>query len=689
MSKYVKLTQVEHVLLRPDTYVGSVEPVEASMWLVSPAGGFERRTVVYRQALVKLFDEILVNALDNKARDANGGPSMTVLKVDVCRATGAISVYNDGASVPVEPHPTEGCLVPELVFGCLLTGSNFDDTETRATGGRNGYGAKLTSIFSERFEVELCDGAKKYRQTWTRNMTTTGKPKVTTCRGKGSYTKVTFVPDYPRFGLESVDDDTAAIIEKRTHDAAAVLGAGVRVSFNGRRIAIKSFEHFARAHLAGAKIAYESVDGPGGDARWDVGVALAPDCDQAQVSFVNGVATLGGGAHVNAVTDKVSKAVVSAAAAKKGVGAVRPAAVKGCLFVFVNCRIPNPAFASQTKDVLTSRVVAPVSETFLKKAVALVLDAVVAQATARASLTAEKSLKRTDGSKTARVTGIAKLTDAGWAGTARSGRCTLILTEGDSAKSLAVAGLSVIGRDSYGVFPLRGKLLNCLDAAPAAIAANAEITALKKILGLQTGKRYEDAASLRYGHVMLMTDADVDGSHITGLVLNFFNACFPGLLRVPGFFKGFITPVVRATRGGPNPEKLSFYSVPDFEAWRLRLGDTGKWTAGKWTAGKWTVKYYKGLGTSTSEEAKEYFSDLGRHVKTYVWTDLCPDALDKAFNKARAADRRAWIAGYAGEGLDPAATEVPVVDFVDRELVLFSRADLERWVPLQRKLRGS
>ena len=391
----------------------------------------------------------------------------------------------------------------------------------------------------------------------------------------------------------------------------------------------------------------------------------------AQVSFVNGVATRGGGAHVTAVTDQVVRAVVAAAAKKRDGAAVKPATVRACLFVFVNCKIDNPAFSSQTKDVLTTAPAAfgsrcVLSDAFLRKAVALVLDTVLDITAARASLTVERSLKKTDGSKTARVTGLPKLTDATWAGTARSGRCTLILTEGDSAKSLAVAGLSVVGRDAYGVFPLRGKLLNCLEASPAAIAANAEVTALKKILGLRPGA---GVGNLRYGHVMLMTDADVDGSHITGLVLNFFNACFPDLLRVPGFLQAFVTPVVRATsRGGTT---LSFYNLEDYEEWRAA-------TPG---AQGWTVKYYKGLGTSTREEAKEYFSDLPRHVKTYVWTDPAADALDKAFNKGRVADRRTWISGYDGARLDPAATEVPVVDFVDKELVLFSRADLERSIP--------
>ena len=129
--------------------------------------------------------------------------------------------------------------------------------------------------------------------------------------------------------------------------------------------------------------------------------------------------------------------------------------------------------------------------------------------------------KQCSGKKHAKLKGIPKLEDANDAGTKNSINCTLILTEGDSAKSLAVSGLGVIGRDKYGVFPLKGKLLNVREATHKQILENAEINNLVKILGLQYKKNYEnetDLKTLRYGKLMIMTDQDQDGSHIKGII---------------------------------------------------------------------------------------------------------------------------------------------------------------------------
>jgi len=555
--KYVKLTQTEHILRRPDTYVGAVEKTSASAWVLDDDGTMRKRDVVYSPALVKLFDEILVNAADSYERDK----SMKTIKVDVDARH--VTVWNDGAAIPVKPHETEPCYVPELIFGHLLTGENYDDTQKRTCGGRNGYGAKLANVFSTKFEIDVCDGSKRYVQVWERNMTAKRDPKIT-ASSKKPYVKVSFWPDFARFGYDEFDADIIALMRRRTHDIAAVIGKTVKVQWCGTKIPA-SFKEYVKTFAPDAVC----VD--------DVAVAVNDDFDQ--VSFVNAVATTRGGAHVNAVVDAVAKAVVDAAAKKKIV--VKPAIVRTKMFVFVNAKVVNPTFDTQSKDYLTTKNHGvTIDPAFAKKAAAALMDVVLAETNARASLADSKALKKTDGCKRARVSGIPKLTDANWAGTSKSGSCTLILTEGDSAKSLAIAGLGVAGRDAFGVFPLRGKLLNVRDAPAATIANNAEVSALKKILGLQTGKSYDSASSLRYGHVMIMTDADVDGSHITGLVMNFFHACFPGLLTVPGFFKGFVTPIVKAVKG--KTEK-AFYSLPEFEAWKSKAKDLGSWR----------VKYYK------------------------------------------------------------------------------------------------
>ena len=208
--------------------------------------------------------------------------------------------------------------------------------------------------------------------------------------------------------------------------------------------------------------------------------------------------------------------------------------------------------------------------------------------------------------------------DANFAGTRKSHLCTLILTEGDSAKSMAIAGLSVVGRDKYGVFPLKGKMLNVRDASIKQITNNQEITNLKKIIGLETNKKYKDIKSLRYGKVMIMTDQDHDGSHIKGLFLNMIHSEWPELLKL-GFVVCMVTPIIKAIKGN---RIKSFYTLTDYNQWKETVN-----------VSQWKIKYYKGLGTSTSKEAKEYFQDL--KINEYEFDEQTDEAMTSLLKRQR------------------------------------------------------
>lgn len=570
-GRFTKLSQREHIILRPDTYIGSTELQTKNEW-VYENGKIVKKDVSYSPGLLKIFDEIVTNSADC----FNRGGAMDTLKITI--ESNSVTVYNNGCTIPIEKHEVEKCYVPELIFGHLLSGENFNDDEERTGAGRNGYGSKLTNVFSKHFAIEVTDGTKKYTQIWSDNMAIVGNPKITKC-SKEPYISTTFFPEFSRFGMQQFDSDIISLMTRRVYDMSASLGKTVKVFLNGKRLDVKSAEDYFSLYIGNkgdTKRAFESVGG------WDVGIACADDF--TSVSFVNSSVTVGG-THVNAVVDAVSKAVIEAAAKKKTV--VKPALVKNKMFVFVNAKVVNPVFSSQTKEILTSRnAKVSLSDTFIKKAVAILLDAVIAETNMRSSLVDEKLLKKTDGAKKNRITGIKKLTDAAWAGTKHSNMCTLILTEGDSAATLAIAGLSVVGRERYGVFPLRGKLLNVRDASVSSISNNAELVALKQILGLQAGKIYRDTSSLRYGKVLIMTDADVDGAgHITGLIMNFFHASFPSLMLIPGFLKKFITPIVVAKNGKQVEE---FYNLPDYEEWKKATPSYNKWE----------IKYFKVSSTS-------------------------------------------------------------------------------------------
>jgi DNA topoisomerase-2 len=675
---YQKLSQLEHVLLRPDTYIGSTQRTTEKLWVLADAevadGATVRRMlfrdVSYVPGLYKIFDEVLVNAADHKQRD----PSLNEIRVDVDAENTRITVFNNGSGIPIEIHSKEGCYVPELIFGHLLTSSNYDDEERKVTGGRNGYGAKLANIFSTEFVVETADGRHHFVQVFRSNMQQCGSPQIRACSPKENFTRISFVPDLPKFGMDALDTDTLALMEKRVYDIAGC-NPGVKVYWNGIRLPVRSFRDYVQLYTADREetnFIYEQAS-----ERWEV--ALAPSDGQfMQVSFVNSIWTIKGGNHVNAVADQVVNAVLEHLTRKHKNLKVKPFQVRNHLWLFVRCLIENPAFDSQTKENMTSRPHSfgsrcELSAEFIRK---LLRSDIIGHVLEFARFRQDAELKKTDGGKRQRVLGIPKLDDANKAGTRESEKCTLILTEGDSAKALAISGLSVVGRDYYGVFPLRGKLLNVREATHKQIMENAEINHLKKILGLQHGKVYdtESVRQLRYGHVMIMTDQDHDGSHIKGLLVNFFHHFWPSLLHIPGFLLEFITPIVKASfKRNDRTEELVFFTIPEYQQWRRTQR----------TLRGWTIKYYKGLGTSTAAEARTYFSNLARHQIPFVWQSSDDnDSIELAFSKHKVQERKDWLAAHElGTYFDHATDTLTFSNFVHKELVLFSLADNARSIP--------
>ncbi|KAH8804655.1 DNA topoisomerase [Xylogone sp. PMI_703] len=684
-EQYQKLTQLEHIIKRPDTYIGSIERTEQQMWVFnSETQEMELRNISYVPGLYKIFDEVLVNAADNKQRD----PSMSYIKVVVNREKGEISVENNGAGIPVEIHGKEKVYIPELIFGHLLTGSNYDDNESKTTGGRNGYGAKLCNIFSTEFTVETQDtnSGKRYKQVWTDNMSQMGKPKISSSKS-ADFTRVTFTPDWKKFKMDGIDDDFEAIVKRRVYDMGGTL-KGVKVYLNGNLLKLdfkKYIEMYAKAINRergledGAEAPSTSVivDDEKHHERWEIGFAVSDGSFQ-QVSFVNSIATTSGGTHVNYIADQICDKLLEVVKKKNPKGAaLKTNQIRNHIFLFVNCLIVNPAFTSQTKEQLTTKVKqfgskCTLSEEFLKKVgKTSAVQNIISFAQARA----DQVLAKSDGNRRSRVSNP-KLVDANLAGTKRGHECTLILTEGDSAKGLAVAGRAILDPDRIGVFPLRGKLLNVRDASIDQISKNVEIQNIKQFLGLKHKQVYKDTTGLRYGHLMIMADQDHDGSHIKGLLINFLQVQFPSLLKLPDFFREFITPIVKVWKGS-NPKKplstKSFFTMPQYEEWKERHKDDKGWKH----------KYYKGLGTSAPEEAQVYFSNLDDHLREFeVMKVEEEDLIDLAFSKKKADARKQWLGNFVpGTYLDHSTKTLTYDDFINKELILFSMADNLRSIP--------
>ena len=682
MSKatdYEKMTQREHVLARPDTYIGDIEKTSEMMDVVNmnmeDSPRIISKLITYVPGFMKCFDELIVNASDAAENDK----TCDTIKITVTKEY--IKIHNNGMKgIPVEEHPVHHTMVPSMIFGELLTSSNYDDTKKRTTGGRNGYGAKLANIFSTKFEVEVGDtnNEKLFHQVWTDNMINTTKPSIKKYSKKMSYVEITFYPDFKRFGLEGIDDDHMSLFYRRAIDIAGINKMSqdsdkIKVYFNDMKIAVSTFKQYIMQYYPTNEIFFDDSN-----ERFKVGCLYIPDSCNKVISFVNGIATHKGGKHVDHVTDKILRPLIDDHIKKKEKDIkISPAILKENLVFFINSMIENPQFSSQTKTELTSTVkkfgaTYEPNELFLKK---LAKCGIVEQMIQLAKFKETSQLKKNDGKKTVTLHGIPKLEDANKAGSKDSFKCSLILTEGDSAKAFAMAGLSKVGRDFYGVFPLKGKLLNAREAPIKQLMANEEINNIIKIMGLKHGEKYDTSEAIktmRYERIICLTDQDVDGSHIKGLLMNLIHHLWPNLIKKQNFITSFATPIVKAFKG---KESKTFYNLTEYEKWAET--NTG-----------WRIKYYKGLGTSTSEEAKEYFVDIEDKLIRYFHEmpveekKGCDDALTLAFQKNRADDRKDWLLSYnRNEILRYEDRIVSYSDFVHKDLKHFSNYDNSRSIP--------
>jgi len=616
------MNELEHILERPDTQVGSIDnkTIDHSLVWDFQANAFAMRdNLVICPALGKLIDEPLVNVADHKTRFPD---LVKKCKVTINVDTGEISIWNDGPGIPVKIHPDWDMYVVQGIFGNLRSSSNFDDTQERFTGGRNGYGAKLCNIFSTQFTVETCDGQKKYKQTWTKNMSVVGKPSVRTMKSDNpkTFTKLSFVPDWTRFGdgVDGWSDDMLCWISTRCVELAGTkpkLEMTLELVKDGqkttKKVPIKGFKAFSQA-VSGTLVPDLTFSFCYVNTRWKVGLAPSDGTRGVCHSYVNSIATPNEGTHVRHVRNQIVKAIKQKL--KKDYKSLRASngMIEAHLLLFVNCMVPNPTFGSQTKEELTLPatkfgVKCTFTDAQLSK---LIKDTGIVDLIAERSRGTKHEESKFDDAKKSRTVHVDKLEDAVSAGGSKSLDCTLILTEGDSAKALAVAGLAVVGRQKYGVFPLRGVPLNVRQATHDQIKANAEIQNIILIMGLRQNVDYRDPkvrATLRYGHLVIMADQDDDGTHIKSLIVNFIAVFNKTLLSIP-FLSQFVTPVMRARK-----KKLvkSFYSVPEFTKWSKTVD-----------VAKWDVKYYKGLGTSTASEAREYFRDLDRHLIPFDTVDI-------------------------------------------------------------------
>lgn len=677
---YQMKTDRQHVLDAPDTYIGSIVSSELKTWTFDePDNILVEKNINYIEALLKLFDECIINARDHSIRmsqkkinepDNDNINQVSYIDVNITE-DGTITICNDGNGIDVIKHPEHLIWVPELIFAHLRTSTNYNKDEQKIVGGKNGYGVKLIFIWSTSGEIETLDHVRglRYKQQFRDNMSIIEVPIIAKVKSPKSFTKITFKPDYTRLGISGLTPEMALLFKKRVFDIAAVTNSKIKVRYNNELVPVKNFKNYIELFIADkSTIIYESTDD-----RWEYAISLCPNGEFTQISFVNGINTLSGGKHVEYILNKIVGGIIDYIEKKKKMK-VSASSIKEQLFLFLRCDIVNPSFDSQSKTKLTTLVSqfgssCVVSDKFIEKVIKL---GVMDTACKINQIKENKTIaKKTDGVKSRNITGIPKLNDANFAGTEKSKDCTLILCEGDSAKAGVLSGLSSKDKDVFGIYPLKGKMLNVRGETALKISANKEITEFKKILGLENGKVYKTIQDvnkhLRYSKILIFTDQDLDGSHIKALIINVFDSEWSSLIEIPSFISFMNTPILKASKSS---KEILFYNQGEYEDWKEDpMNLTG-----------WKVKYYKGLGTSTASEFKDYFKNP--KMVGFNYTEECRDNIDKLFNKKRADDRKEWLKDYDRKNYLNTSTElISYKEFIDKELIHFSKYDCDRNIP--------
>jgi len=662
-NQYQKKTDKEHILDNPDTYIGSIENVNGPMYVYED-GHIVNKTIDYNPGLFKLFDEGIVNCRDHVVRmlqkKEQDDTTQLVNMIDIQIQDNMITLMNNGNGIDIEKHPTYDIWIPELIFGHLRTSTNYNKDEEKITGGKNGFGFKLVLIWSTYGMIETIDSTRKlkYIQEFETNLDVVHKPSITKC-SKKPYTLVKFKPDYKRLGLNELSKDMISLFQRRVYDIAGITTKDVKVKLNGEALDVKNFNHYVDLYNDCEKIS-EKYD------RWSYSVCLSEEFKQ--VSFVNGIFTSKGGKHVDYIIQQIIKKMIAYIEKKKKVE-VKPSIIKEQLHIFLNCTIVNPSFDSQTKDYLNTPPSkfgssCVVSDKFIEK---LAKQGIMENSCELSHIKEKNNSKKTDGNKNKTIRGIPKLVDANYAGTKDSKLCTLILCEGDSAKAGILSGLTPSDRNIIGVYPMKGKLLNVRGETTKKINENKEIIEIKKIMGLESNKTYKNTDELRYNKILFMTDQDLDGSHIKGLCINLFECLWPSLLNIEGFLGFMNTPILKATKSG---KMIHFYNEQEYELWKSEHQD----------AKGWSIKYYKGLGTSTGKEFKEYFKD--KKTMDIHLGDKDNETIDMVFNKKKSDFRKEWLSNYERNNvLDTRDTKITLGDFIHREMIHFSKYDCDRSIP--------
>ena len=570
-KKFKKLDDISHVILRPGMYIGSIKPHTANKWIVEE-GKMLQREITYNPGFLKIFDEIVTNSVDESKRE---GSKLNTVKIDLNRKTNKVTIWDNGG-IPVVKNTEHDEWIPEMVFSNLKAGSNFDDTEERSWAGTNGVGSTLTNIYSKEFKISTCDGKNSFVQTFSNNMRERTQPVVK--KAKANHTEISYITDLEKFGLTDIDDDHYKMIEKRIYDIAAC-NTGLKIYFNGVLININSFDDYIKLYTE--EYFYEFKK----DKTWSLGIALSQNGFQ-QVSFANTTETYDGGTHLDYVMNQIIVSLREFFLKKHKVD-IKPSELKQHMFLFLDATVINPSFSSQTKEKLITEVkefgttfeVSPkLIQSILKSEIVnSILDWI------QQKKNAEDSKLQRDLNKKLTKIKVEKLIDA--KGKDRW-KYSIGLFEGDSAIS---AFRKYRTPETMGAFALKGKFVNVSEITNQKLVQNDEAVNLMASIGLKLGQEI-DVRNLRYGRVLIFTDADMDGNAISALLINFFYKYWPDMFERKMIYK-VETPIVVAIPKAKTKKKSLFYTQTEYNEW-----------AEQNDLKQFEIKYKKGLAALVDDE---------------------------------------------------------------------------------------
>ena len=599
-KKFKKLDDIDHVILRPGMYIGSIKPHKAIKWIVDEDKMIQKE-VTYNPGLLKIFDEIVTNSVDESKRP---GSKLNIIKVNIDRTTNYINIWDNGG-IPVVKHTQHKEWIPEMIFSNLKSGSNFNDEEKRTGAGTNGVGSTLTNIYSKEFTVTTCDGANHFTQTFSNNMRKRTAVKVK--KSTKGFTEINYLVDFEKFALTGIDDNHFKMLEKRVYDIASC-NTNLKIYFNGKLINIKTFEDYIKYYSK--DYFYEAKK----DKTWSLAIGLSENGFQ-QVSFANSTDTYDGGTHVDYIMGQIIAQLRDFFMKKHKVD-IRPGELKNHMFLFLDSTIINPSFSSQTKEKLiteakdfgsTFEVPNKLIQSIIKSEIVnSILDWIQQKKSAE-----ENKLQRDLNKKLDKIK-VEKLIDA--KGKDRW-KYSVGLFEGDSAIS---AFRKYRDPQTMGAFALKGKFVNVSEMTNQKLVQNDEVVNLMAAVGLKLGQAI-DLRNLRYGRILFYVDADVDGNSIAALLLNFFYKYWPDMFDRRMVYK-VETPIVVAIPKVKSKKKTLFYTQTEYNVW-----------SEKNDLKQFEIKYKKGLAALVDDE----YQDIINSPKMTLITrdDMSEGSLDIWFGK--------------------------------------------------------